>query len=166
MSWSLQLSHGDFTVSQAQFGTVTNESKLVQDLRCALLQKMGSDLLHTDFGSVIDGGIGPDGSYVEGVVGENDIDMAVLFIESEIQRVVRAHQARQLARAKADRSTYGRATLGPREVVIGLANIAIIQDQDILNVAVTLQVGSGEMIDINVPLTATGSQLDLNNTDS
>lgn len=153
MSWSLRLRNGDLALSGASYGTVTGEEKLVQDLRCALLERMGTDPSHPGFGSLIDGGRTPDGNYTPGVIGETRADLVLLAIESDIRRIAREHQARQLTRAKSDRLTYNKSTLGGREVLVNVTKIAASQVNDSLNVTVTLQTAGTNpvSVDITVP---------------
>lgn len=152
MSWSLALSNGDFTVTNAQLGVVTNEKKLTQDLRCALLQRMGTDPLHLTYGSLIDGGMLPDGTVVPGVVGEQNLAQAALTVQSEIQRICLAYQTQQLNRAKADRITYNRVSLSPAECLVAISDIQVTQQQDQLIALVKLQTAQGQDINVVFPL--------------
>lgn len=152
MTWSLKLRHGDFTVSNAEFGTVINEDKLVQDLTCHLLEAMGTDDLHPGYGSLIDGGTRPDGIEVPSVIGESDVELVALEIESEIRRVAREHRAKQLNRAKEDRFVYNKVTLTPGEVLLAISNIDFVQIEDVLHVKVSLETATGQNLDILLPL--------------
>lgn len=151
MSWSLQLHNGDFTLTSARLGTVTDENKLTQDLRCALLERMGTDEMHLDFGSLIDGGRLPDGTVVPSVVGMS-VAQAASTIQSEVQRVARGYQSQQLNRAKDDRTTYNRVTLSSAEVLLGVSGMHITQHGDVLQVLLTLQTARGEDINIALPI--------------
>lgn len=152
MSWSFRVTHGDFRLHGSHFGVVTDEQKLTQDLRCALLEKMGSDDLHPEFGSLIDGGRRLDGREVAGVVGESRLDLVVMAIESEVRRIGRDYQGRQLARVKSDRSVYNKSTIRPREALISITNINVEQIQDNLNITVTLQTATGLQTEIALTL--------------
>lgn len=150
MTWSLQISHGDFQVESAHLSTVTGQKKLVQDFRCAILEQMGIDNLHPDFGSLIDGGTTPEGVTSNGVVGTIDVQSARLTIESEINRIARYIQRAQLERAKSDRLTYGRATLVPQEVLLSLNGITIEQIEDRLRVVVGLTSASNSNFEVEL----------------
>jgi hypothetical protein len=152
MSWSLQITNGDFRVDAAHLGTVIGQPKLVQDFRCALLEEMGLDNLHPQFGSLIDGGTTPDGVTSTGVIGEDDLDMVVLMIETEVTRIARYIQQTQLARAKQDRFTYGKATLDPQEVLLALNGMDFEQNQDSIRVIVHLTSANNDNFDINLPV--------------
>lgn len=152
MSWSLRLHNGDLALSGSSLATVTNEEKLVQDLRCALLEKMGTDSLHPTYGSTIDGGTLPDGNEAPGVIGLSP-QAAAMTVQSEIQRVVQTYQAQQLARAKNDRLTYNRVSLTPNEVLLSVPSITIEQKQNALNITVTLQTASGQNVAVALSVT-------------
>lgn len=152
MSWSLQISHGDFSVSQSQYGVVTDTSKLVQDLRCALLEKMGTDDMHPYYGSLINGGTMPDGTVTAGVIGLLDWQQVTNTVNAEIERIASTYQAQQLNRAKDDRQTYNRVTLSPAEVLIAISNIKFLQVQDTLQVSIEIQTAAGQTISAVFPL--------------
>lgn len=158
MSWSLRIGEdGDFHVDAAHLGTVTAQNKLVQDFRCALLEQMGTDNLHPDFGSLIDGGITPEGVASEGVIGETDLRMVALTIESEVARIARRMQQYQLARAKSDRLTYGRATMVPQEVLLQLNGVDLLQKEDQIYVTIRLTAANNTDFDINLPINTSPS---------
>ena len=137
MTWSLALQNGDLSLNSSNgFETVTNEDKLVQDLRCHLLEKMGDDDLHPEFGSLLNGGTLPDGTSHNGYIGEQDDDITVLGIQSEITRVVNNYQEQTLARAKTDKLTYGKATLTHGEVLYDLNAVKVQKDLDKVNITI------------------------------
>lgn len=152
MSWSLQLQNGDFTLSGASLGTVVDAQKLTQDLRCALLQRMGTDDMHLTFGSLIDGGTTPTGQVVQSVIGLTNIQQVSSTVQSEIQRIAAAYQAQQLNRAKNDRTTYNRVSLTPGEVLLTLTGVNMVQETDALMVTVSIQTAQGESIDVAFPV--------------
>lgn len=153
MSWSLQLQHGDFAVSSRALGTVTNFNKLTQDLRCALLQRMGTDPLHSDYGSLIDGGTLPDGTAVPSLITQTPQAVAA-SLQGELQRVAQYYQNQQLNRAKDDRITYNRVSLTPGEVLLSIADIEMSQIEDTLQVTITLQTATGDTVAVAFPVTA------------
>lgn len=157
MSWSLQITDGDFRVDSAHLGTVVGQQKLVQDLSCAILERMGTDNLHPSYGSLIDGGRTPSGVIVQSLIGEDDLEMVLIRIESEITRIAQLEQQAQLTRAKADKLAYGKATLTPQEVLMSLNGIDFTQSLDRLNVVVHIETATGNTFDITVPLDANTS---------
>lgn len=153
MSWSLQLRNGDLTIGGASLGVVTNQAKLVQDLRCAILERMGTDPDHPWFGSLIDGGR-LNGVEQPSLIATTNWNVAALTIEAEIRRIVGQYQTQQINRSQADRTSYGKPTLTPAELLMNVANIEFFQAQDNLLCRVTLVTGAGTELPINVPLGA------------
>jgi hypothetical protein len=151
MSWSLQLRGGDLVIGGSTFGTVTGQEKLVQDLRCAILERMGTDEDHPWFGSLIDGGR-LNGVEQASIIATDNWEMAVLAVESEIRRIVDQYQKAQIVRSEKDRTTYGKPTLLPGEILMGVSNIQFYQAQDNLLCRVTLITGADGEITVNVPL--------------
>lgn len=151
MSWSLQLRNGDLTVGGARFGQVTGGQKLIQDLRCALLEHKGNDPDHPEWGSVLDGGV-DNGIEIPSLIGSTNWQYIVLAVQSEIRRVAAAHQNRQLARTKQDRYTYGESTLTPDELLVEVESVDCFQAQDTLLVQVTLKTGTGTTSTLNIPI--------------
>jgi hypothetical protein len=151
MSWSLQLHGGDLVIGGSTFGTVTGSEKLIQDLRCAILERMGTDEDHPWFGSLIDGGR-LNGVDQPSIIATNNWNMAVLAVESEIRRIVDQYQKAQIIRTERDRTTYGKPTLHPGEILMGVGSIEFYQAQDNLLCRVTLITGTDVEITVNVPL--------------
>lgn len=151
MSWSLQLHGGDLVIGGSSFGIVTDQNKLVQDLRCAILERMGTDEDHPWYGSLIDGGR-LNGVDQGSLLATDDWGTAVLVVEGEIRRIVDQHQKSQIVRNERDRSIYGKPTLTPGEVLMGIADIQFFQAQDNLLCRVTLITGADGKMTINVPL--------------
>lgn len=151
MTWSLQLRNGDLSLGGASYGTVTGEDKLAQDLRCFILEQMGTDDMHLDYGSTLNGGRMPDGTLVPGVIGHatND-EFAELEVESELRRIIGQYQARQLQRAKDDRLVYGKTTLHRGEVVLGVRSIAIQRTVDTMNVTITIETAADSLVTLGL----------------
>lgn len=152
MSWSLEIKNGDLALRGASLGQVTGGQKLVQDLRCAILESRGHDDHHPEFGSLIDGGTDESGQDVASVVASSNINYVTMRVQSEIRRIATAQQRRQLARSQADRYTYGSSTLDNGELLVNVAGIEMTQIQDTLLVRVNLQVGNGQTVSLNIPV--------------
>lgn len=152
MSWSLQLRNGDLTVDRGQLGIATGISKLAQDLRCHLLEKMGTDPLHKGYGSVLDGGTREDGVEIPSIIGETDEDLIVSFIGTEVNRIVRLHQNEQLNRAVSDRLRYNKTTLTDDEI-LETADVKLVHTADTMMVQITLHSSTGASQRIGIPLT-------------
>lgn len=138
-------------MERGELGVATGISKLAQDLRCHLLEHMGSDPLHPGFGSVLDGGTREDGIEIESIIGETDEGLINSFIHTEVNRIVRDHQSKQLDRAISDRLRYSAATLTDDEV-LEVADIDLIRVADSMIVHITLRSSSGSAQRIAVPL--------------
>lgn len=145
MSWSLQLNNGDLSYGTNGFDTVAGSAKLVQDLRCALLEPMGNDPLHPTLGSVIDGGVDSQGNTVPGVIGAGNNSSSATFVSAEVQRVCRNHQAHQIARNQTDVATYGKSTLTADEALLSVVNVSTQAVEDQLMVIATLRTGVGDL---------------------
>jgi hypothetical protein len=152
MSWSLDLQNGDLSLSGTNLGRVTGSQKLVQDLRCFILEKMGTDESHPWYGSLIDGGINETGEFELGFIGETDWEIAALTVQAEIRRIVGRYQELQARRLEDDRLTYGSSTLDANEVLLGISGIQITQAQDKMMVTIGLNTGTGSSLTLNVPL--------------
>ena len=152
MTWSLKIKNGDLVATGGRLDVVDNENKMVQDLKCQLLEKMGSDILHPTYGSLIDGGVDQNGIVHDSLIGTDNIGMVQLMIQSEIQRIVGEYQSRQLNRARSDKKTYNKQTLTYREVVQGIQDIQFVQNLDKLTVRITLSTlgNSTETIDLTL----------------
>lgn len=154
MSWSLQLRAGDFAIDGSSFSVVTGSNKLVQDIRCAILEHMGTDEDHPWFGSLIDGGR-LNGVEQESIIATDDWNSAILAVEGEIRRIVDQYQKQQITRSEQDKTTYGKPTLTPAELLMGVSNLEFFQAQDNLLCRVTLITGANSEIPLNVPLGTT-----------
>lgn len=143
--------NGDLVVGGSSFGAVAEQPKLVQDLRCAILERMGTDEDHPWFGSLIDGGR-LNGVEQESLIATDDWNYAVLAVEAEIRRIVDQYQKQQLVRTEQDRSTYGKPTLTPGELLMGVSNLQFFQAQDNLLCRVTLVTGADAEFPLNIPL--------------
>lgn len=156
MSWSLQLQKGDLVTSASRLGQVTGGNKLSQDLRCAVLERRGTDPAHRTFGSLIDGGYDDSGNWTESLIGDDDIDYVVAHVDAELRRLAAEHQARQVKRAQEDRYAYGESTLTNNELLGAITAIDFVRAQDKLMVTVHVQTGIGEKFAIDVPVSIPG----------
>lgn len=152
MSWSLQLRNGDLATSGARLGQVTGGTKLVQDLRCALLERRGTDDMHPTFGSLIDGGRDEFGNEVDSIIGSSNWQRIAMRVEGEIRRICAEHQQRQVDRAQDDRLRFGESTLTNDELLVKVESVQMSQAQDTLWVSVVLSTGAGRTTTIDVPV--------------
>lgn len=156
MSWSLEISNGDLTFAGAGMGTVQGAQKLVQDLSCAVLEPMGNDTMHPSFGSTIDGGTMPDGTYVQGIIGQANDSYAAAYVEGDLTRIAQQYQSQQQARYQQDVATYGKGTITADEALLSLESVTAAAVQNQLLVSATLQTGTGAQ-PIAIPMTQSAS---------
>lgn len=153
MSFSLQLLHGDLGLNGTSLGTVEGWSKLTQDLSSYILTAMGEDPDHPEYGSLIDGGVTPEGQYVEGAVGASDWSRAGMILQSEIQRIATAYQNQQISRNQADLARFGKPTLTADEVLVNVQKVELFQNEDQLLAIITITTGTGS-IQLNLPISS------------
>lgn len=152
MSWSLRLQNGDLALEGRHVAQVSGTAKLVQDLKCAILEPRGHDSYHPSFGSIIDGGVNQQGVYVTSVIGDSDWAFVALRVETEIRRICSEYQRTQIERDKADRIRYGRSTLDLSEILEAVTNVNITQIQDTMRVQVAIRTASGRATTIEIPV--------------
>lgn len=152
MSWSLEIRNGDLTLSGARYGGVTGAAKLVQDFRAQLLERMGTDPQHPEYGSLINGGRTPDGREHPGAIGQTTNSLTILDVRTEIIRIAQNIQSRQLAKARADRIKYGKVTLRHSEVLYSLRDVNIRQDEDSLIINITLVTADGTVVEPTIAI--------------
>ena len=144
--------HGDLFHDEGHYQTIQGPAKIAQDLRCQILESMGSDDLHPEFGSTLDGGTTPEGLEVKGVITTTDFNNAAMYVEAEVRRIEREYQERQLSRMNADIQTYGRTTLRRDEVLDAIGPLEFHQVGDTLFVQIRIIPISGipEIIDLPI----------------
>lgn len=155
MTWSFHTRNGDLNLggSGGGFATVTGQQKLVQDLKNWLLEPRGTDPLHPDFGAVLDGGLLPDGSFADSIIGNELTSEALLLIESEVRRVLAAYQQQQLDRLTRETTLYGgKNTFAMGEILTAVQSVRLQQASDTVLVTVTIQTGDGNTITFSQPL--------------
>lgn len=153
MSYSLQIRSGDLNPSGGSVAVVKGVQKLVQDLRCALLEPRGSDPQHPDYGSLLNGGIDEQGRTNPGVIGSTISAETMLGIEAEIRRVLTAYQIDQQSRLYEELNSYGgQTTLTPDELLYTLDAIDTTQVNDVVVVSVKISTGTGQQFEIIRPV--------------
>lgn len=147
MSWSLQLKDGDLNPSGALgYRVVTGPQKLIQDLRGWILEPRGSDPLHPEYGSTLDGGIYPDGTAASTMIGETVTKELAMNIEQELRRVLLAYQTLQLRRVEREQYELGgKNTLAPGEALLRIKGIEMKQVATMVVAAVQIQSNGGQV---------------------
>lgn len=154
MSWSFNITGGDLILGgPGGFSTLSGTDKLLQDLRCRLLEPLGTDPMHPDFGSSLDGGIDTSGAQIVSHIGSTLTPEVALEVEAEVIRCLQSHQQTQIARLREEQQTYGGKTyLTNEELLYQIISVDSVQIQDTLVVRVVLQTGSGQTINITQPV--------------
>lgn len=141
MSYSLALHNGDLSLNGRSYATVTGPAKVYQDLRCALLTPLG--FYENNLGW---------GSQLETFIGESNWNRVATLVGGEIRRIVADYQAKQVTRNQSDGERFGRYTLSPSEIVLGVKEIEFTRTVDVLLVTVEIELGAESIISINIPL--------------
>ena len=138
MTWSLRLDEsGDLALGGKGLDTVTKEKKLVQDLKCELLEKKGEYPFNPNYGSLLEDDLIAELQNTS-VSTKLSRDEVIVQIESHIGEVINRYQKKQLGRAKADKMSRGKATLTPEEVVVDFAIVNAVQNLTTVKVEVRL----------------------------
>lgn len=155
MSYSFHVLNGDLNLSgPSGFATVTGTQKLIQDLRDWILEPRGTDVTHPEYGSVIDGGVLPDGTVVASNIGSVIDQSRLLDIEAEIRRVLAAYQNQQIQRLQADAlALNGKNTFAAGEVLVAVQDVQLQQFADTILVKVQVLTNAGTIINVSVPTT-------------
>lgn len=149
MSWSLQLRNGDLFHHQGHYAKIEGPSKVAQDVRVAILTRMGEDQANPWYGSVIDGGTWTDGTQIPSVIGRLDFDQVANEVSSELRRIESAYKERQASRIHDDTQTYGRTTLRRDEILRDLdAEFTQVQDTLLVSIRLSFMDGTPEIIEV------------------
>ena len=152
MSYSLQIKGGDLVAQAGQLSIATGAQKMLQDLQIFVMTQMGSDPYNPSYGSLIDGGIQPNGNVVSSPIGTMNWSLTESFIQQEISRIVSVYQASQNTRVQQDLQTYNKNTLTSDEIVTALTGISINQNIDTMIVNVSIQNASGNELTFSIPV--------------
>ena len=152
MTWSFQISNGDLNpFGPGGYATVTGTQKLLQDLRIWILTPRGSDPLHLDYGSTLDGGT-VGGTVVQSNIGTMIDKTRLLALESEVRRVIYAYQQQQMDRLYTDQQALdGKNTFSPGEILYDLQNVQVSQIGDVVVLAVSIQASDGSILNVTTP---------------
>jgi hypothetical protein len=154
MSYSFHIKNGDMNLSgPGGFAIVSGQQKLVQDLKNWLLEPRGTDASHPEYGSIIDGGIQPDGSIVQSSIGTTIDDERLLDIETEIRRVLLAYQQQQIDRLQKEVVQYnGKNTFSPGEILRSVESVDVAQLDNAVIVKITILTSDGQTISFVQPV--------------
>lgn len=152
MTWSFAIQNGDLALSSSDYAIVSGEPKLIQDLTCFILERMGTDPNHPDYGSLLNGGIDGNGTVYPSYLGMNNDAIAQGRVQGELQRILLAYQNMQLARAKSDVALYGKTTFSRGEVLLSVDSFTMQATFDTLSVIIGITTGNDTSVTLNIPL--------------
>ena len=112
---TLALDHGDLVVGSTGYAMIDGVPKVLQDVRCALLEPLGNDRFHPGFGSSLDS-----------FVGSMQDEMVISEVQGEVRRVLDQYAAVQRDRLERDalsgaRSRYKTADVLAARVYVQVA---------------------------------------------
>ena len=125
---TLELHDGDLRIGTSRYATISGPRKVVQDLRCALLEPVGNDRFHPSYGSQLEDFIGLPLSP----------DVAFL-IQQEIARVVQNYAAVQRDQIQRDLLAGLRARYTAGDVLAELVDVKVEANFDTVSATVTLR---------------------------
>jgi hypothetical protein len=155
MTYSLDIHSGDLAVGGLSGGlaVVTGGNKLIQDLKCAVLTRLGTLPMHPNYGSGLDGGVLPDGTLIETHIGNVITRQAMLDVEQELRRILTDHQRQQLTRLKAEQAFYsGQDTFDPGEILYAVDGVQVQQFGDTLVARISIRTASGRALSFAQPV--------------
>ena len=144
MSKSLSIAAGDLTVTGRHYDTVRGKDKLMQDLKCLMIEREGTDAATPEFGSQFE---------TDTYIGNFYTDILAEEAKADVQQLLEDYQAAQLEKIKEETIAYnGLNTMEEGEVIETIDSIESAFSVDTLIIRVTLTTLSGEQIRIDVPL--------------
>lgn len=156
MTWSFLIKNGDLSLSgPGGMATTTGQNKMVQDLKHWLLEPRGSDPLHPEWGSALDGGQLSDGTVLPSSIGGMFTAEDKLTIEAEVRRVLAAYQLQQAQRLGRETIQFaGKNTFSRGEILRSIDQVRVQQIGDTALVTVSLIAADGTQLTFTQPLGA------------
>ena len=144
MSKSFSIVTGDLSVTGRHYDTVSGKDKLIQDLRCLLIERVETDPATPDFGSRFE---------TEDYIGQAYTEILASEARADVQALIQRYQQAQLEKLKQETITYGgRNTFNEGEVIETIDSIQSTFSGTTLLIRVTLTTMAGDTIKIDVPL--------------
>lgn len=144
MSKSLSIATGDLSVTGRHYDTVTGKDKLIQDLRCALIEQVGTDPATPEFGSQFE-----TDDYLGQVFSETLADQARI----DVMTIIQSYQQAQLTKIQQETVQYnGKNTFDADEVIETIDSIDSVFSGDTLVIRVLLTTIGGTEVKIDVPV--------------
>jgi hypothetical protein len=153
MSKSLAIVNGDFLIGSGRgFSLVSGRSKLLQDLRLWVLERMGIDPSTPTFGNLLDGGI-QNGVNIDGFIGQIMTDDAINNIRNTIIDLLQRYQTMQFEKIRSETLRYlGENTLDEDEILESIDSVIVQNLGTTALVQVRLSTLAGSQIKLTVPV--------------
>lgn len=154
MTYSLNIMGGDLSLGgPGGLSTVTSAEKLVQDIKCWLLEGMGTDPLHPDYGSKLDGGSLPGSPRDEGMIGAEMGPTTLMLVEAEVRRVLQQYQQQQVNRIQIEQTLYnGKNTYSMGEILYAIDSVTATQYKDTIIVNAHIRTANGQSLSFTQPV--------------
>lgn len=133
--FTLRLTDGDLSIGNDGFAKATGPDRISQDLRCALLEPLGTDRFHPGYGSMID-------SFVGSVLDPGDEFQA----HQEVVRVVQNYVAVQRDQLERDGLSGGRSRYSTQDVVASADGITAKVNEDAVTINIPILTANGDVI--------------------
>lgn len=152
MSKSLAVVGGDLAIQSRAYQTVTGRAKLIQDLRCWILEPLGTDPATPDFGTRLEGVLTNTEEYA-GVIGAALTSQLVNELQTELLDQLLRYQALQVSKMQDDVVRYdGQTTLDPDEVIQSVDGVDAVVDGDTILIQITLTTFASTSLTITIPV--------------
>lgn len=135
---TLALAHGDLVLASSGHRTLDGAAKVLQDLRGALLEPLGTDRFHPAFGSTL-------GSHV----GEPISEFTAHDLRAEVQRVTDQYAAVQRDRLERDALSGARSRYRTDDVLASLQSVNTKQVGDRIYVQAVLTTAASNTVTLN-----------------
>ena len=144
---NFKLSNGDLVLGKSnRLEIVSDEDKLIQDLKCWLLEPYGTGFMTPNFGSFLEYP-GP-----RGIVGRQIGTQTEAELSSEIDRILSLYQAAQQEKIKLARYNNNLNIFSRREILNRIKDIVISINGtriDAYNVKITIETASGSELSMS-----------------
>lgn len=133
---TLRLDDGDLVIgTDSDYAKVTGPAKMIQDLRCALLEPLGNDRFHPGYGSRL-----------EDFIALSNDEEAAFEVESEVRRVVSNYAAVQRDMVEAETFGGEETTFTTDEIIDSLTGISAKITDETVRVTVGLATAAGNQV--------------------
>lgn len=154
MTYSLNIMGGDLSLGgPGGLSTVTGGEKLIQDLKCWLLEAIGTDPLHPDYGSKLDGGGAPGSPQQWGMIGSEIDSTSLMMVEAEVRRILNQYQQQQVNRIQIEQTLYnGKNTYVMGEILYSIDSVTASRFKDTIIVNANIRTANGQSLSLTQPV--------------